>query len=79
MPDWEVLLQWVDEVNMRDVSACPKRKQEICSTNAQSRADAVPTITPSSSEYAQQHPLQDDVVEAQAGGDVDDDDDNAHD
>ena len=67
--------QWADMVKMRDASAHGKRKEDIHLVIARSRVGALSSAPPSSPKFGQQDPLEDDVVETQANGDVVDDDD----
>lgn len=57
---------------MKDASAHANRKEDIRLAIARSRMGVTSTAPPSSPEYAQQDPLEDDVVETEVGGDVDD-------
>lgn len=56
VPDWEILLQWVEVIEVRDTNAHAQRKNEACLEIAHSHSGTASTAHPSSPEYALEDP-----------------------
>ena len=70
MPDWEVLLKWVDVVKMRDANSHTQRKEEAHLVISHFDAGTTSTVHLSSPHYIPKDPLEDDAEATYARNDA---------